>query len=82
MNVTDEQRLARIEADIAVIKAMLAERCVIRGQRLDALDVRVSVLEDAEQQRKGGKLVLTALMAAAGVAGGLAAKLLPFMGAR
>lgn len=82
MTVTEEQRLARIEADIAVIKAMLAERCVIRGQRLDALDVRVSALEDAEQQRKGGKLVLTALMAAAGVAGGLASKLWPLIWGR
>lgn len=79
---TEEQRLSRIEADIAVIKTMLSERCNVRGQRIDALDVRVSALEDAEQQRKGGKLMLTALMAAAGAAGGIAAKFLPFVGGR
>jgi len=79
---TEEQRLSRIEADIAVIKAMLSERCSTRGALIDDHERRISTLEDAEQQRKGGKLMLTALMAAAGAAGGIAAKFLPFVGGR
>ena len=79
---TEEQRLARIEADIASIKAMLGERCSVRGAALDDHERRINALEDAEQQRRGGKMMLAALMAAAGAAGGLAAKVFALLGAR
>lgn len=79
---TEEQRLARIEAELAAIRAMLGERCATRGASLDDHELRISALEDAEQQRRGGKVMLAGLMAAAGAAGGVAAKIFALLGAR
>ena len=72
-----EERLARIEADLAAIKAMLGERCVVRGTAIDDHERRLTKLEDAEQRREGGKAALMGIVAAAATLGGVVAKLLP-----
>ncbi len=75
MNTPYEQRLARIEADIASIKALLGERCEARGDTLKKHSNRLHALEVESQRRKGGAAVLTAVCTGAGVAGGILVRL-------
>lgn len=80
----DDARLARMEADIsatksdvAAIKAMLGERCAIRGDELADLERRMCVLEDDLARRKGGMAVLAAMCALSSALGGLLVKVWP-----
>lgn len=72
--VTSEKRLAKIEVDVAIIKAMLSERCVARESRLSDLETRVGPLERDYQKRLGGLVVLSAAVTIAGAIGGLIVK--------
>ena len=85
------RRLGHMEADIKGMKAEFAglqnqfgERCGNRGKEItmlwaknDDIKKRVDKLEKLEEQRKGGKVVVLALLAAAGSLGGLLVKLIP-----
>ena len=80
----DDDRLVRIETaissvqrDVAALVTSLHERCRYRGGEIDDLREDVTKLKGAEARREGGKAMLIALISAAGVAGGLIAKLLP-----
>lgn len=75
-----EERLARIESDLAAIKAMLSERCSERGGKIDDLVIRVGMLEKESERRKGGLAVLGFLCAASAAIGGLLVKYLPKIG--
>lgn len=75
-----EERLARIEADIATIKGMLQERCTAREARLIAVEATCVRLNSCEDRRKGGMAVLAAVAAGSGAVGAIVAKFFPRIG--
>lgn len=75
-----EERLARIEADIATIKGMLQERCAAREVRLMAVEHTCVDLRSCEDKRKGGMAAIGAICAASAAVGGLVVKFFPKMG--
>ena len=76
-----EARLARIEEKIDGLDKRLAGRMHGYLGRIEALEEssirqgkRIGLLEQAEQQRKGGLAVMTAIWAGAGAIGAMAAR--------
>jgi len=74
------------ESEITVLKVSMARieemlrahfaRDDERSKRLDSHEDRINALEAAEDQRKGGKAMLAALISAAALVGGIVANLI------
>jgi septal ring factor EnvC (AmiA/AmiB activator) len=64
--------LARIETKLEAHFSRDDER----AKRWEDHEARINALESAEDQRKGGKAMLAALMGAAAIVGGVVAKLI------
>ena len=67
-----------IEKEIAAIRTKLEERCPARAVALSKCQQDLNALWKREHQREGGKTMLIALMTAAGAAGGVIAKFVPW----
>lgn len=81
MSESTEIRLARIEEKVDAMNARLSERCNGSLGRIQVMEKsiarfgeRLGSLELDREQRKGGKAVVTTLLAAGGVIGGLLVK--------
>ncbi|OIO03156.1 MAG: hypothetical protein AUJ49_04975 [Desulfovibrionaceae bacterium CG1_02_65_16] len=74
-----DDEITELKVALARIETMLAghfSRDDERAKRWEGHEERISELEAAENQRKGGKAMLAALMGAAALCGGLVAKLI------
>ncbi|MDR0238696.1 MAG: hypothetical protein LBI88_00515 [Deltaproteobacteria bacterium] len=65
------ERLTRIETQ-------LTERCAACMAGRDEHETRIAALEAVEQRRRGGLALMGAMLSAAGLLGGLAAKFWPW----